>query len=193
MEPNPKSIIWKTDMSMPLKHIRNIMSNALWTEYITVSSNSQSNICAAIQTFFDGDNEMKDFLLSISHQVEQVLEISDALLLLEELNKHFEYSDLKKAICEDLKMFNCTNLNGNQCSPAPYKAGVTVPFLFAILLQWAYRQYYNTKTLLQILNENAFQTDKVSINEKLQLLLNSHKISMMHGTDIYSQWHYLNH
>ena len=106
------------------------MFSAQWQEYIILKSPAESNICAAIQTFFAeiGDTEMKDFLLSTSYQVEHVLQTSQALLVLEELGKHFELSDLKKGICEDLKMFNCTNLNANQCSPAPYKSGVSFAF-----------------------------------------------------------------
>ena len=170
------------------------MFSAQWQEYIILKSPAESNICAAIQTFFAeiGDTEMKDFLLSISYQVEHVLQTSQALLVLEELGKHFELSDLKKGICEDLKMFNCTNLNANQCSPAPYKSGVSFAFLQGVFMQWAYRRYHNAKALLHILNQNAFFIDKPSLPERFNLLLNSHKISMMHGTDIYSQWHYLN-
>ena len=153
------------------------------------------DMCSILKNLFpsEEDKEVREFLLALSSKIENELNGFGALQLWHTVVKTTDFQAFRTAACS-LGFVNCNKLNTGCWPPMKKDLKLTMMFLKEFCKQWAYRKFFNARTLLQIQAHQAFKAnnDVVSQYDKSYLMIALHKISSLTEADVISMWYYLN-
>ena len=161
------------------------------TKYLKIEGTQiEFDICKFANDLFSDidDQEVKDFLLEISYQID--LNPSNAWYLTGLMNSNLDnFEEMKKNVCN---VFNCSLLQDDHCStnrPMNYEGFEAI--IKAFNQRWAYIKYHNYRFLLLTKLFKVYQDPHPNNDLDSMIALFNDIIEISDMPDIISTWHYL--